>query len=218
VVPCDRIITQPLLLFEETLKMTVRKQLFALLVALALTVTQIAVSVADTPPWIKHKVDFGNPKEYTVRKTPGPKPDPSAYTAFLPLWPPVPPEGTLTPNVQVDPKQSYVYDWVFDPQMKTDADLLRAHEQVHFDLYALPFREYLDNASGLSVSDQEKRALDYRNRVIALDKVFENGTKTHYTSPNQPLWTTEIGSLKEKRNPFSELEKWAKDPARPWNK
>jgi hypothetical protein len=122
------------------------------------------------------------------------------------------------PNVQVDPARSYVYDWVFDPNMKADAELLRAHEQIHFDLYALAFREYLDNAKGLSIPEQEAKALDFSRRVIALDKVYEASTNKHYDSPNQPLWTNRIAELKKDSNgTFSALEKWAGDKARPWN-
>jgi len=153
-------------------------------------------------------------------------PDPSAYTSFGPLWPPIPFGGTIMPDIKVVPKTSslptgsWVYDWVFDPTLKVQADLLRAHEQVHFDLYALAFWECLNNVKGLSAPEQADKAKSFLSRVIELDKVYESKPSTggHYDSPNQSLWTTQIGSLKKPGGTFSELEKWASDPARPWKK
>jgi hypothetical protein len=56
--------------------------------------------------------------------------------------------------LRVDKASSYVQNWVDDPQnfvlsggyrlTAADVEWLRRHEQVHFDLYALALRDFLN--------------------------------------------------------------------------
>jgi hypothetical protein len=170
-----------------------------------------SVHAAD-PPFFNHQVDFST--EYTIRPTPPAfRGGTSAVTTVSWNWQ-SDGRGGITVSLAVDRANSWVLDWVFNPQAfgftANDAARLHAHEQIHFDLAALALREFQTKATGQPQDKVQALAKDLLGRIQPLDNVYEKSTGTLFTSPVQDLWTNQIAALK--RNPngtFSQLWQWA---------
>jgi hypothetical protein len=138
-----------------------------------------------------HQVNFGS--DYQKSPTPPPfvtKRGANAWTT--PLLTSTNPDGTVTAvTLGVDRSKSWVTSNIDDGQVfSPDAvEILRRHEQVHFDLAALQLRDWLNNGYRHE-----------RDAWTALDSFFEADTEYGKYRGRQQQWVDEINWIKGQRD------------------